>query len=204
MEHNIKSIYLLEQNRNEEGETPQEVKYTYKDLIKSKNGNYSIHKERFTFKEMAKGEEYLKYEALQFSLNCLYHDAVIDKKVKRVDSVYIYTDIKYLNILNEAIKGKKAYAYLKDVSTTEERKYLMNLIKAIQKIYNKAKVSIVFKGMSKEFDSAFSNTEWFVRQKVDTSILDSVKNRTEEEAVALKQRFKVAFEKKDLVYEDFI
>ena len=178
-------------------------KMVYKDLIESKNGNYYLHK--YLDKELSCEDKLKDLTMLEFSIRCLYHDSIIDRRVKKQDSVYVYTDEHYIKILNKAKEGKKAFALLKNFDTPEERKRLTSLIKTIQTIYKKTNIVIVFKAQDKSIKKTFNKTKKWIRQdKFKSSMLDSVNTRSKEESEILRQRFAKAFDKKEYDISDFI
>lgn len=178
-------------------------KMIYKDLIESKNGNYYLHK--YLDKELSSEDKLKNLTMLEFSVRCLYHDSIIDRRVKKQDLVYVYTEEHYIKILNSAKEGKKAFALLKNFDTPEERKRLTSIIKTVQTIYKKTNIVIVFKAQDKNMRKTFNQVKkWIPQNKFKSSLLDSVNARSKEEAEDLRQRFSKAFDKKEYDISDFI
>ena len=176
-------------------------KMEYKDIIESRTGSYYIHK--IYDKEITEDNEFQALELVKLGTHCLYHDAIIDKKIHKGDKVSFYVPEIYIKFFSEARNGKKAFALLKNFSM-KEREYLKDALLTIQKIYKKCGINVDFKVADGNLKKIFKDTKRYIPIQNSSYILKGVRSRSEEEAQALRQRFSKVFDKKEYNYSDFI
>lgn len=179
----------------------EKYKIEYKG-VKKKNSKYLIYKTRS--KEIHSNN--IKMDSVAYLLHCLEHDNIKENRIKNTDavSVYLSLDEAYLDILNKANQGKSAYRYLKNITNGQDRQYLIKFLKVVQKIYVKKQVSIRFKDESEVDMNIFNVNKIYKKEATPSYIVKQVKSTTNEEKEARREQFIVAFNRKNLNYEELI
>lgn len=192
MEHYIKVKYC----KNDEQYIIQ-----YKG-IKQNNGRYLIHKKRSKIIH----SDNIRMDSVTYLFYCLEHDIIKDNRIKNTDivTVYTYLDESYLEILNKAKQGKSAYRQLKNITNGQDRKYLIKWLKIIQKIYVKRQVSIKFKSDAELNKDIFRIQKNYTSNSKSSYIVEQAKNATAKEKEARREQFKIAFNSKNLNYDELI
>lgn len=164
----------------------------YKAVIRSKQGKYRYLKEK---SKSVEESEATPLNALVYMIHMIYRDAVIEKSLKKTDTVTVMVDSKInetvLNILNNAKQGQKVFKTVSKLEPSERSVYI-GLINSIQKTSKRSGVILKFKYQKQYMNQIIENTgkENYAKRK-QSYILSNVKNRTAAEKEALRLRYKV-------------